>query len=123
MDSSSQNFEMVPDKFIPIVRSVDKPCSSLPNHVTMTEDLLRASVGFCRIDMLKKHLTTLYQPTASMDNTPADAILDPGFYTTLQKKDRNTTPVPRPQSFGEVIHLDFGPEVAIVKSALWTIIC
>jgi hypothetical protein len=42
-------------------------------------------------------------------------VLDPGDYATLRKKNRNTTPVPRPSSFGDVIHLDivFGPEVAI----------
>jgi len=32
--------------YIPIVRSVDKASSSLPNNVTMSEDFIRASVGF-----------------------------------------------------------------------------
>ncbi len=39
--------------FVPIVRSVDKPSSSLPQTITMTEDNLRACVGFCRIDTMK----------------------------------------------------------------------
>ncbi len=54
----------------------------------MTEDHLRASVGFRRIDVMKKHLKTLYQPTILLDNTPADAILDPGFFASLKKKNR-----------------------------------
>jgi hypothetical protein len=46
---------------------------------------------------------------------PPDAILDPGYLATLRKKDRNTTPVPRPKRFGDVIHLDivFGPDISI----------
>jgi len=39
--------------FVPIVRSVDKPSSSLPQTITMTEDNLRACVGFHRIDTMK----------------------------------------------------------------------
>jgi len=64
---------------------------------------------------LKRHLKDLYQPTIHLDNTPPDAILDPGYLATLHKKDRNTTPVPRPDRFGDVIHLDivFGPEISI----------
>lgn len=62
--------------------------------MTMTEDLLHASVGFHHIETFKKHLNTLYQPTVSLDNTLAGAILDTGFYATLRKKDRYTNPVP-----------------------------
>jgi len=67
---------MVP--FIPIIRSVDKPSSSLPKNISMSEDYLRSCVGFHRIDTLKKHLLQLYQPTVTLDHTPPDAILDPG---------------------------------------------
>jgi len=83
--------------------------------MTMTEDYLQACTGFRRVDIMKKNMKTLYQHTLSLDNTPADAVLDPGFYASLRKKDRNTSPVPRPQSFGDVIHLDivFGPEISI----------
>jgi hypothetical protein len=60
-------------------------------------------------------MNTLYQPMVSLDNAPPDAILDPGFYGTLRKKDRNSTPVLCPSNFGGVIHLDimFGPSVSI----------
>jgi hypothetical protein len=83
--------------FIPIVRSVDKPSSSLPKNIAMSEDYLRSCVGFQRIDTLKRHLTSLYQPSITLDSMPPDAILDPGCLATLRKKDRNTTPVPRPK--------------------------
>jgi len=100
---------------IPIIRSIDKPSSSLPQTISMSEDYIRSCVGFRRIDTLKRNLKTLYQPTVTLDNTPPDAILDSGYFATQKKKDRNTTPVPRPSKFGEVIHLDivFGPEISI----------
>jgi hypothetical protein len=38
-----------------------------------------------------------------------------GDIASLKKSARNTTPVPRPSSFGEVIHMDivFGSDVSI----------
>lgn len=81
----------------------------------MTEDYLRSCVGYRRIDTLKRNLSSLYQPTITLDHTPPDATLEPGYYATMRKKDRNTNPVPRPKRFEDVFHLDivFGPEVSI----------
>jgi hypothetical protein len=100
---------------VPILRCVDKPSSSLPSRLTLTEDLIRASVGFRRIDTIKSHLQDLYQNTVYLDNTPTDAVLDKGDLATIRKVPRNTTPVPRPDSFGDVIHMDivFGPDISI----------
>ncbi len=39
---------------IPTIRSVDKPSSTLPQTLTVSEDFLRASLGFRRIDTIKK---------------------------------------------------------------------
>jgi hypothetical protein len=81
----------------------------------MTEDHLRACLGFHRVESIKKHFNELYQNTLRLDNTPADAILDSGCFATLRKKNRNTTPVPRPKNFGGVFHIDiiFGPEISV----------
>jgi hypothetical protein len=100
---------------VPILRCVDKPSSHLPARITFTEDFLRASVGFRRIDTMKSHLSKLYQDTILIDKLPADAVLDTGEFANLRKTPRNTTPVPRPSSFGEVIHMDivFGPDIAV----------
>jgi hypothetical protein len=107
-DSSSQ----LP---IPILQCVDKPSTSLPSRITYTEDFIRASVGFRRIDSIKTHFSTLYQNTIKFDTLPPDAVLDAGNFATLRKSDRNTTPVPRPRQFGEVVHMDivFGPDVSL----------
>jgi len=42
-------------------------------------------------------------------------VLDQGNFASMKKKHRNTTPVPRPQNFGDVMHIDiiFGPQVTI----------
>ncbi len=72
----------------------------------MTEDFIRAGLGFCRIDTLKSHLGQLYQNTITIDSLPADAVLDSGDLASVRKKPRNTTPIPRPSFFGDVIHMD-----------------
>jgi len=100
---------------IPIVRSIDKPSSSLPGVIRMSEDYLRSSLGFRRVDTIKQHLRDLYTPNICLDHLPPDAVLDTGHFATMKRSARNTTPVPRSSFFGEVIHIDivFGPEVAL----------
>jgi hypothetical protein len=100
---------------VPIVCCVDKASTSLPNRITFMEDLLRSSVGFRCVDTMKQHLSSLYQPTVTLDHMPPDAVLDIGHFATFPKTPRNTTPVPRPSRFGDVIHVNivFGPKIAI----------
>lgn len=42
-------------KVSPIIRSVDKPSSSLASTITMSEDYIRSCVGFRKIDTMKWH--------------------------------------------------------------------
>jgi len=101
--------------YVPIIRSVDKPSSTLPHTLTVSEDFMHASLGFRQIDTIKKHLQELFSGHVVLDSTPADAILDPGDVATMHKRPRNTTPIPRSSYFGQVMHMDivFGPEVAV----------
>jgi hypothetical protein len=64
---------------------------------------------------MKTHLYKSYKDTIKLDSLPPDATLDSGDFTTMKKTPRNTTPVPRPSAFGDVIHMDivFGPDVAL----------
>jgi hypothetical protein len=100
---------------VPILRCADKPSTSLPSRITYIEDFIRASVGFRRIDTMKKFLTSLYKDTISLDTLPPDAVLDAGDLATMRKSSWNTNPVPRPSLFGSIIHTDivFGPDVAL----------
>jgi hypothetical protein len=83
--------------------------------ISMSEDFLRASVGFRCIDTMKQYFHELYIDNIHLDPTLPDAVLDPGDFASMKKKSRNTDPVPRPLHFGDVIHLDivFGPEISI----------
>jgi hypothetical protein len=112
-DDSSTNRSI--QAHVPILRCVDKPSSSLPSRLTFSEDLIRASVGFRRIETIKNHLKDLYQPTIKLDNLPPDAVLDPGDVSTMPKVPQNTDPVARPLQFADVMHMDivFGPEIAL----------
>jgi hypothetical protein len=74
---------------IPIVRSVDKPSSSLPKHIAMSEDYICASLGFRRLDTLKSQLKHLYQDTVSIDSLPTDAVLDHGDLASIHCKNIN----------------------------------
>jgi hypothetical protein len=58
----------------PIIRSVDKPASSLLTTITASEDFLRASMGFHQIDTVKHHFPSLYSNNLCRDSTPADAV-------------------------------------------------
>jgi len=78
---------------VPIVRCVDKPSSSLPSQLTLTEDIIRSSVGFRCIDTIKRFLPHLYQDTIQLDTSPPDAVLDVGAFATLPKQPRNTSPI------------------------------
>jgi hypothetical protein len=81
----------------------------------MSEDYIRAALGFHRIDTLKTHFKDLYQDTMKIDSLPADTVLDAGDLSTIRKTARNTTPVPRPSHFGDALHVDiiFCPEIAV----------
>jgi len=111
-DSLANDSSTVP---VPMLQCIDKPSSSLPSHITFTKDFICASVGFRRIDTMKANLHSLYKDTISLDTLPPDAILDQGDFANLQKSFRNTTPVPQPSPFGEVIHMDidFGPDISL----------
>jgi hypothetical protein len=98
---------------VPIIRCVDKTSTPLPSCITLTEDYIRSSVGFRRIDTIKAHFRDLYQETVKIDTMPADAVLDKGDIATIRKSNPSTTPVSRPPNFGDVIHMDivFGPDI------------
>jgi len=115
LDTTTTNTNSSSSVPIPILRCVDKVSSSLPSQFMLTKDLIRAGVGYRKIETIKKHLSDLYQPTITLDSQPPDAVLDAGDFSTLLKVPKNTKRVPRPASFLDVVHMDivFGPEVSL----------
>jgi hypothetical protein len=81
----------------PIVRSIDKASTSLPDKITMSEDFVQS---------LKKYLSDLYMDNINIDSIPVDAILDAGDLAIMRKKGSNAKAVSRPLHFGDVFHVD-----------------
>jgi hypothetical protein len=61
----------------------------------------------------------LYQDTISLVLSRPDAVLDMGDLATLKKSPRNTHPVPWPENFGDVIHMDIVFRYIYWQCALW----
>jgi hypothetical protein len=91
--TNSDELSAQTSNFIPIIRSVDKPSSSLPNTMSMSEDYLKSCVGFRRVDTLKRQFSTLYKSSVKFDDTPPDAIINQGQFATMRKKACTTVPV------------------------------
>jgi hypothetical protein len=64
--------------YIPITRAVDKPSSSLPSVMKLSEDFIQSCVGFRKIDTMKRHFITLYKDSVVLDNTPANVRISTG---------------------------------------------
>jgi hypothetical protein len=103
------------DSHIPLLHAVDKPSTYLPTTITMSEDHLRACVGFHQVETMKKHFNDLYLDSIKLDTLPPDAVFDIGDLATMHKKPRCTKPVPRPKCFIDTMHMDviFGLEISV----------
>ena len=91
---------------IPVIPPSDKVSSTEPSNKIMTTEFLQKSVGFRNLDTLMKHLRSTSTDTITIRDTGRDPILSRGETATLPKRPRNTTPIPRPQHFGQVWHYD-----------------
>lgn len=117
--------QSIQSHIIPIIRSVDKPSSSLPKNINMKEDYLCACMGFCRIDTVKRCFNYLYQETIHLDNTPADAILESGNFATLKKKNQNYGTNTTSKYFwgGDTYGHHLWSRNSNRKYTLWSVIC
>ena len=112
-----QNSDVTPDKptyaqianphyHIATIPPADRVSSTEPKKKTLTHDLLQQSIGFRAVERVIKQMTELAQPTINISDTGCDPFLSRGETATLPKKKRNTTPVPRPNQFGDIWHYD-----------------
>jgi len=76
--------------------------------VSFTPDILRQCVGFQNSESLIPALKECSQPTVSFPDIDRDPTVDLGEVATVDKKHRNTMPVPLPNNFGDVVHGDIG---------------
>ena len=92
----------------PLIRPVDKLSSTIPKMLTFTPDILRKCVGFQNAESLIRALKKTSQATVTFPNIDRIQTIDMGEVATVDKKSRNTTPLPLPNNFGDVVHGDIG---------------
>ena len=103
-DNSEESSKNLP----PIIRPVDKPRSSAPKTVTITEDNLRKYVGFQNTTRMIPHLTECFKSNFHFSTLDREPILDIGEVTTIDKSRISTKTVTLPPTFGDALHMDIG---------------
>ena len=70
-------------------------------------------------------LNNTSQPTFSISTKDLEPLVDIGTTATIDKNNKNTSPLPLPNQFGQVMHMDilFGSRTAIagIKYALFIV--
>jgi deoxyuridine 5''-triphosphate nucleotidohydrolase (dut) len=86
----------------------DSVSSTIPALVTMSSEMLQKCTGFRNITKITKLIKQHAAPTIEIQDLGRDPFLSRGEVATLPKSRRNTSPVPRPDTYGSVIHYDIG---------------
>ncbi len=105
----------MPEVSTPPLLPVNKVNSSQSKSVTLSREMLSQSIGFRHPEPLLNHIKTLGNGKVKVQAIPKNPQLDPGETATMKSAKRNTTPLPKPKTFGEIMHMDigFGPCAAI----------
>ena len=91
----------------PPLRPIDRVNSTIPNNVPFTIEHLQRCTGFRNIHTILPQIKEVCEGI-TVTNLGKDPIKSRGEVATMNKKRRNTTPVPRPDAFGDVFHYDIG---------------
>jgi deoxyuridine 5'-triphosphate nucleotidohydrolase len=92
----------------PSLHPTDRVPSSTPALVSMTSEMLQKCTGFRNIHKIMKLIKEHAAPTIDIQDLGRDPFLSRGEVATLPKSRRNTSPIPRPDVFGSIIHYDIG---------------
>ena len=89
--------------------------SSRAKETSYTFDQLRRSFGFRNISKILPIIKATCKNNFHISTLDEEPIQDLGVTATVDKSKRNTTPIPLPEQFGDVIHMDivFGSKSAI----------
>ena len=101
----------------------DRFISARPKVVTYSRDVFQKVIGFWNVDKVLAKMKQFSQPTLKINDLGRDPMRDTGEMATISKQFRNTTPLQRPERFGDVFHFDivYGSRTAIggYRYALW----
>jgi deoxyuridine 5'-triphosphate nucleotidohydrolase len=92
----------------PSLHPRDRVPSSVPALVSMTSEMFQKCTGFRNIHKIMKLIKEHAAPTIDIQDLGRDPFLSRGEVATLPKSRRNTSPIPRPDVFGSIIHYDIG---------------
>jgi len=113
------------DPLKPVLRrTVDIPLATAPQKAIYSTDQLRKYFGFRNVNTIIKELkqTATNFGISTLESEP---ILDIGDIATIDKPQRNTSPLPLPINPGDVIHADIlfgsGPAIGGAKYALFLV--
>lgn len=119
--SSSSNSSLPPSP----LRSHNIPISSIPNDVSFTLDQIRRGFGFRNIDRCIKQIQKNSLPNYFISTTDYEPVTDLGTIATIDKANRNKTPLTLPTAFGDTVHMDilYGANTAHggIKYALYIV--
>ena len=111
----TQTSQSDPHSPSPTLPTEHKPISSWPSTTSFTCDQLRKAFGFRNIDPLLPQIQATSQHNFSISTKDREKIIDLGDVATIHRSKRNTTPLPLPHAFGDIMHMDiiFGSVTAI----------
>ena len=101
--------------FRPPLPTEHKPLSSWSSDVSYTMEQLKKGFRFRNIENILPQIKETTQSNFSLTTKDKEKILDLGECATIPQSKRNTTPLPLPHSFGDVMHMDiiYGTVTAI----------
>lgn len=82
--------------------------TTIPAHLTMSQDALHQAVGFYNTHNLLKHIQNIGQKTVRIQQLPKLDTIDPGEVASLQSQRRQTSPSSLPNKYSDIWHMDIG---------------
>lgn len=90
----------------PPIPTEHKPLSSWPSQVSYTPDQPKKNFGFRNIETILPQIQQTCQSNFFLSVKDKEKVLDLGEVATIHRSKRNTTALPLPQSFGDIMHID-----------------
>ena len=107
----------------PPTLSCDQVNSTRPKVITYSSDVFQKALSFRNVDKVLAKVKQVAQPTVKINDLGRDPMRYPGDMATMPKQRRNTTPLQRPERFGDVVHFDIlygsGTSIGGYRYALW----
>jgi hypothetical protein len=112
----TSNLEPIPETtplFTPL--PVDIVNNALPKRVTLSRESLHRAIGFQNPGVLLKNIHRLGTKSVQIQNLQQSDTIDPGEMASPNSARRNTRPLPSPDNYSNIWHMDigYGPNASI----------